>query len=254
MVSARSWQTPGAAHDDIGFRCVIDAAQEITDAELLYRADLWFPHPPVGGAELNMPGLDGADRAYLHRRIVTGAIIEGRELEGLSVALAVLQRQPRDPVAMDLVNRVRSKLVELASSGDASQLALAHQHLHSELRSDSETGQLFDGIDRLLAEMMVHQARGYLKKGEYITARRGLEYSRELDPSNLDAVRLLAEAAPAEGSTRISEIDQREMVWVPGGSFRRGASSADRSAENDEGPAIKVSLPGFWLSQTLKKR
>jgi len=52
------------------------------------------------------------------------------------------------------------------------------------------------------------------------------------------------------GSTQISPVDGKVMVYVPAGTFLMGASVGDSLAENDEIPQRSVKLAGFWIDQT----
>jgi len=49
------------------------------------------------------------------------------------------------------------------------------------------------------------------------------------------------------GSTKISEKDGTEMVYVPAGSFLMGSESSD--AYSDEGPEHEVYLDGYWIDK-----
>lgn len=41
-----------------------------------------------------------------------------------------------------------------------------------------------------------------------------------------------------------------EMRWVPAGTFRMGSEDSEAGRDPDEGPAHRVTLPGFWIGAT----
>ena len=55
---------------------------------------------------------------------------------------------------------------------------------------------------------------------------------------------------PTAGSSRISDLDHMEQVYVPAGAFAMGASQDDKTADADEIPQHKVYLDSFWLDRT----
>ncbi|MBA3533866.1 MAG: SUMF1/EgtB/PvdO family nonheme iron enzyme [Ardenticatenales bacterium] len=52
------------------------------------------------------------------------------------------------------------------------------------------------------------------------------------------------------GSTRLSEIDDMTLVFVPAGEFLRGSVDGDTAAKDDEKPQRTLSLDAFWIDQT----
>jgi formylglycine-generating enzyme required for sulfatase activity len=55
-------------------------------------------------------------------------------------------------------------------------------------------------------------------------------------------------SAPDQGSDKVSSVDGMTQVYVPDGTFQRGGM--DAVAEQDEFPAVKVTLKGFWMDKT----
>lgn len=50
-------------------------------------------------------------------------------------------------------------------------------------------------------------------------------------------------------STQISSADNMELVFIPAGDFMMGASDDDPEAQEDEKPAHKVHLDGYWMDR-----
>ncbi|MBM3150586.1 MAG: hypothetical protein FJZ96_00030 [Chloroflexi bacterium] len=53
----------------------------------------------------------------------------------------------------------------------------------------------------------------------------------------------------AAGSVMWSTLDQRPLVYVPGGTFLMGAAATDPDADPDEHPRHEVLLDAFWIDQ-----
>lgn len=51
------------------------------------------------------------------------------------------------------------------------------------------------------------------------------------------------------GTVWVEPATQMEFVWVPGGLFAMGASLADITRKEDEGPEHEVELDGFWINK-----
>jgi formylglycine-generating enzyme required for sulfatase activity len=64
--------------------------------------------------------------------------------------------------------------------------------------------------------------------------------------------KLSTRATPTLGidSTRVSEKDGMEMVYVPAGEFLMGSTDSDTSASSDEKPQHRVYLDAFWIDRT----
>jgi len=71
----------------------------------------------------------------------------------------------------------------------------------------------------------------------------------ELTPTNTPAPTLTLTLVPTPtlgiGSTKVNEVDNADMVYVPAGEFLMG--SEDPDAENDEDPEHTVYLDAFWI-------
>jgi formylglycine-generating enzyme required for sulfatase activity len=95
------------------------------------------------------------------------------------------------------------------------------------------------------------RARGEeaMRSGRRGQARTALRAALELAPDDPVVPRLLASLDPAAGEVRRWDGDGREMVWVPAGEFRMGASVGDSAAQSDEHPARAVRVEGFWLDR-----
>ena len=64
------------------------------------------------GQAFDHSGLVAEDRRYLERRAVTWLVLEGRAWDALPWALVLLDRDRRDPVALDLLDRLEAQLLE----------------------------------------------------------------------------------------------------------------------------------------------
>lgn len=67
--------------------------------------------------------------------------------------------------------------------------------------------------------------------------------------SNMAAENMIAEAQKLRGARAPSRVDEplvRDMVWVPGGTFRMGSDSH----YPEEAPAHEVTVDGFWMDRT----
>ncbi len=59
------------------------------------------------------------------------------------------------------------------------------------------------------------------------------------------------EGAPKEVTQpQVGEGEKAGMVWIPGGEFIMGASGQDTFARDDEKPAHRVRVSGFWMDET----
>jgi len=60
----------------------------------------------------------------------------------------------------------------------------------------------------------------------------------------------IIQAAPHVVTTSTNPIDGAEMVWVPAGEFTMGSADTDRDVGDDQKPAHKVYLGGYWIYKT----
>jgi len=74
----------------------------------------------------------------------------------------------------------------------------------------------------------------------------------EDQPSSRAAVlsRLGEAASDASPSIVRGEGEMAGMVWIPGGEFSLGATGQDSLARDDEKPAHRVRVSGFWMDET----
>ncbi len=248
-VSSRTWQEPDVTFDDIGFRTVIDGSQDLSDLEVLYRADSWFPLPSGRSQAALVQGLDGADRAYLQRRMVTGAVIDGREIESMQIAVAILRRNPTDLVAVDLLNRVRSRLVENATFGKVAEVERGYRLYKKAVGSETKLQGALVELKKILAEFLRLEGRRLIAKENFDGARRCFEVSLELEPNHTETLGKLSSVLPSAGQIISWPDDGREMAWIPARSFFFGASKDDRRADLDEPPAHAVKVDDFWIDR-----
>jgi len=249
-VSARAWLDPNTFTDDVGFRCVTDAAPAIGPDALLTMARTAFPLAIAPGRELDGTGFDTADRRYLERRALTWVLLEGRPWEALPRAAAILSRDASDPVANDLFDRIEKDLLEAASVGETGRLREALRKLE---RSGSDGKAVAARVGRILQEVIAtlkRTATELERKGDVAGARRCLALALELAPEDTASRDQMKDLIPRAGATRTWEGDGRTMVWIPPCGFLMGRVRGDEEAETDEQPAHTVHLPGFWLDRT----
>ena len=106
------------------------------------------------------------------------------------------------------------------------------------------------------------RADGLLQRGEYTDAGRAFEAVLAADPGNaaamtglnettrresLPAELLVPPSNPAQGQEWRSPVDQREMVWIPGGTFQMGSPATEPDRDDDEVLHTQVIDEGFWL-------
>jgi sulfatase modifying factor 1 len=245
-VSARYWEEPAFAADDLGFRCVL---RESVREDVGSYAQAVFPLPFEKGNELESAALDPGDRRYLERRALTWLMLEGRPVSGLPYAANLLRRDRRDPIAMDLMSRVEDRLLEDARHGDAEGLATVLEPYRRIARADPSLFPRAGVIEERVAALLTEGGTGFLRRGGYDAARRCFELALRLRPGDPQLKRLFASCEPAPGAARVWNGDSREMVWIPGGTFRMGAAGGDPDANVNEYPARRVEVEGFWLDR-----
>ncbi len=248
-VSSRSWFEEDYRADDVGFRCAVDRSSEISDAQVLAAAEGAFPLRSTPGRELAGVELSTEDRRYLERRAVTWLMLEKRPEEAVELAATLLQRDPRDSVALDLLDWVEDEIVEEALAGHVD----AVDRLRSRYLRALATSPRFDRRLGAAEERLVDALRGcgesMYREGNRAQAAACFEKGLEVSPQDptirrgLDALELTA------GDTRIWPKDGRVMVWVPAGAFRFGASPEDRQADINELPSGTRSVRGFWIDR-----
>ncbi len=249
-VSARGWLDPNTFTDDVGFRCVAGAAPRLEPGVLLSMARTAFPLLAAPGKELDGTGFDIADRRYLERRALTWILLEGRPWEALPRAVAILERDPSDPVANEVFDRIERNLLEAAQRGETERLRDPMKRLQKEGGGAEPVASRIQAIERKVTEALKRTARELERKKDTARARRCLALALEFEPEDTASKKLMESLVPHAGATRIWEGDARTMVWVPAGSFLMGRSRGDDEADTDEQPAHTVHIEGFWMDRT----
>jgi formylglycine-generating enzyme required for sulfatase activity len=249
-VSARSWYEEEYRADDLGFRCAMSASSEVSDARVLSIAGRAFPVDIEPGRELYGADLSVEDRRYLERRAITWLVLEERAADAVLHAASLLRRDPRDRVALDLLEWVEQELVDEARAGH---LATVREMRSGYLKAVSGIQRLEHRLqetdDRLLAALRVC-GDGFARSGERETAASCFEEGLRIAPNDAAFRRGLESLVPQPGELRAWAADGKDMAWVPGGTFRFGATEGDRQAATDELPASDFIVGGFWLDRS----
>jgi formylglycine-generating enzyme required for sulfatase activity len=248
-VSARSWFEEGYQGDDLGFRCALDQSSEISDSKVRSIADRIFAVRSTPGSELVGVELSTEDRRYLERRALTWLMLERRAGEAVLHAATVLQRDPRDPVALDLLEWVEDEMIEEALDGDVEALINLRSRYLETVAGSPRFDRRMRATDGLLADALAACGENMLRDGKGERAEECFTAGLAIDPSNARLQRGRDSLEHAAGETRIWSSDGRVMVWVPSGSFRFGASLYDRQIAVDELPAGTRDVAGFWLDR-----
>jgi len=248
-VSARSWFEESYRGDDLGFRCAMDRSSEISDSKVRSIADRVFALQTAPGSELAGVELSAEDRRYLERRALTWLMLERRANEAMVQAATILRRDPRDPVALDLLDWVEGEMVEQALGGNTDSLVqLRSRYLRAMARSPRFERRMRETDERLV-DALGECGAAMARNGERERAEDCFAAGLAIDPSNPRLRRGRDSLEPAAGETRIWPSDGRVVVWVPSGSFRFGASLYDRQIAIDELPAGPRVVAGFWLDR-----
>jgi formylglycine-generating enzyme required for sulfatase activity len=248
-VSARSWFEESYRADDLGFRCALDRSSEISDSKVRSTAEDIFALRSAPGSELVGVELSTEDRRYLERRALTWLMLERRANEAMLQADSILRRDPRDPVALDLLDWVEGEMVEEALAGSVDSLVeLRSRYLRAVARSPRFERRMREADERLV-EALGECGAAMARNGRREQAKRCLNAGLAIDPANPRLRRDRDSLEPAAGETRIWSEDGRVMVWVPSGIFRFGASLHDHQIVVDEHPAGPREVAGFWLDR-----
>jgi len=248
-VSARSWYEEEYRADDLGFRCAMSASSEVSDTRVLSIAVRAFPIDFEPGRELYGADLSTEDRRYLERRAITWLVLEERATDAVLHAASLLQRDPQNRVAIDLLEWVEQELVDEALVGHVATV----RDLRSGYRQAVSGNQrlerrLKETDDRLLTALHVC-GDSFARNGETETAASCFEEGLRIAPNDAGFRRGLESLVPEPGEIRGWAADGKDMAWVPGGSFRFGATEGDRQAATDELPASDFIVEGFWLDR-----
>ncbi len=249
-VSSRTWHEEDYHADDLGFRTAIDVPERITDLELERLVLRSFPIPEITGRSLQNAALTPTDRRYLERRALTWLVLEGRIADALPRVVEMLRQDPRNPATADLLAHLEREMAADIQRGDVFALPEALVEYRTAVGEDSRLRRrLADYEMRLLEQtrVSVHQV---IERGDRTSVTATVELILLLDPGDPALQTLLASSRIAPGTIRVWPRDHKEMVWIPGGSLRMGASPDDSQAAYDEHPPRSVEVDGFWLDRT----
>ena len=248
-VSSRTWQDDDYVADDVGMRCVVDAATSSPSAvvgELANR--VWpvrsDPSRPLAGADL-----DTQDRMYLERRAMTWLVLEARYDLAFPRATALLADGIAVDVARDVFERAERRMLELAAEGRTDELLpvlLVYRDVAGAGREMDERRRRF--LQRVI-RILRAAGQQLLDSGDLDGAGRHFRLALRLAPDDALLERSYRRTRPRPGSVIVWPEDDREMVWIPAGEQRVGASVGDPDAEANEHPARLVRLEGFWLDR-----
>jgi len=249
-VSARSWYEEGYRADDLGFRCAMSDSSEVSDARVLSIAGRAFPVDIEPGRELYGADLSIEDRRYLERRAITWLVLEERAADAVLQVASLLRRDPRDRVAIDLLEWVEQELVDEAQAGHLTTVReLRTGYLEAVSGIQRLEPRLQETNDRLLAALRVC-GESFARRGERDTAASCFEEGLRIAPNDAAFRRGLESLVPKPGELRTWAADGKDMAWVPSGTFRFGATEGDRQAATDELPASDFIVGGFWLDRS----
>jgi formylglycine-generating enzyme required for sulfatase activity len=248
-VSVRSWFDESYSADDVGFRCVMPAAEERSDAEVLAIAVRSFAAAPDPGRELEGAALSAEDRRYLERRAVTWLMLENRVGDAVLQAASLLRREQRDTVALDLLDRVEGELLAAARLGDIGSVDAILSGLEQAAAVNSRYLRRRLEIAPRVADTLFACGQRAADEGDRARAAACFEAGLELEPANGRWRRSLTSLVPRTGELRETPADGRTMVWVPTGSCRFGASEGDRLAVPAEFPPSELTVRGFWIDR-----
>jgi formylglycine-generating enzyme required for sulfatase activity len=248
-VSSRTWHEEDYFADDLGFRTAVDVPERVTDLELGRVVQRSFPIPEITGRSLQDAELTATDRRYLERRALTWLVLEGRIADALPRVVEMVRQDPRNPVTVDLLAQLEREMATDIQRGDLFALPEALLEYRTAVGEDSGLRRrLADHELRLLEQMRVNAHR-VIEGGDRTTVTATVELVLLLDPGDPVLQTLLASSRIVPGTIRVWPRDHKEMVWIPDGSFRMGASPDDRQAAYDEHPPHTVEVDGFWLDR-----
>jgi len=248
-VSARDWRDEHYRADDLGLRGVVDPPGEIPTPELVELATRLFPGGSGSPRALEGSALATADRRYLERRALTWLVLENRLGEALDQAGVLLARSARDPVVAAFLDRFERDLLVEIEVGDVQEAALWVDRFRSSAEEFPDLGRRYRSRRAEILDALKARAGEAMRSDRLGQAQIALRAALDLEPDDPVLPRLLAATVPSAGDVRQWDGDGREMVWIPSGTFRMGASAGDPAAQNDEHPARSVQVEGFWLDR-----
>jgi formylglycine-generating enzyme required for sulfatase activity len=248
-VSSRSWYDEGYAADDVGFRCAVRASEEIDDSRVLALAERSFRVSAEPGRELARAALSPEDRRYLERRAITWLLLEERLSDAVLQAVSLLSREPRDPVALDLIDRVEAEMTAAARVGDLDLFQALLTGFNRAAALEPRIARRRGGAVRAISEALLDCGETAERRGDRVLAAACYEAGARVSPTDERWRSLATSLGNTAGGVRTTATDGREMVWVPGGSYRVGASEGDRQAATFEYPPNVVTVRGFWIDR-----
>ncbi len=248
-VSVRSWFDESYRADDVGLRCVASPGREIDDAEVVATAGRLFPARAQPGRELAGARLTPEDRRYLEQRSLTWLVLEKRVGEAVLQAEVMLRRDPRDETALELLDLVEAELSEEAQAGNLEAVEELHVSFSRALGVDPRLGARLEAANQRLLKSLRKCGERFSRDGDVARAKRCIEHGMRLAVNDPELQRALVSLEPSPGQVRQWRRDEREMAWVPSGSYQRGASEGDRQAAPDEFPVRSLSVDGFWMDR-----
>jgi len=249
-VSSRTWQEDGYAADDVGLRCVMDAVVAVDPVDVGVIAQRVWPAIAGSVRPLVDADLDGEDRTYLERRSLTWLLFEERYDQALPRAIALLEDGRATDVAEDLLARVEQLILDLLDEGRIEEL---ERPLLAYRDATQDRAVVADRSRRLLqraTRALRADGQRLLDEGTPSSAAGRFRLALAVSPGDPLLARSLGRTRPRAGHVTRWLGDGREMVWVPGGDVRIGASLGDTEAEGDEHPARVVAVDGFWMDRT----
>jgi formylglycine-generating enzyme required for sulfatase activity len=249
-VSARSWFDEDYSGDDLGFRSAIEPASRVNSVTLLARARRVFAVRVRPGHELDDAELSSQDRRYLERRALTWLLLEERTVDAVSLAAALLKREPRDPVALDFLDQVEETLREEIRAGNLETVERVRAAYYLAAQGDRRLEQRFGALDGLLLEDLKAEGEARIRNRDRDGAISFFKLAMEFAPDDSGIQRRIDSLGHRPGDLLQWEPDQKVMVWIPGGTYRLGASDGDLQAGIDEVPGIDVAIDGFWIDRT----
>jgi formylglycine-generating enzyme required for sulfatase activity len=222
---------------------------EIDDLSVSEAARRAFPVRWAPGRELDGARLSAEDRRYLERRSLTWLVLEERVSEAVQRAALMLRRDPDDGTALDLLDQVERDLARAAVAGDLEVFGRLEARFGAAGNADPQVARRLNALQASVVSSLRTCSRRFDSSGDREVARGCLEQAVRLAPTRADLRRELQALAPRPGATRTWPRDGRDMVWVPAGRFRRGASDGDRQASPHEFPVREIEVRGFWMDR-----
>lgn len=180
-VSARTWQEPTHVADDVGFRCAVGPTGGLDEQRLLAIAVRVFPLLGEEGRAFDGSALVAEDRRYLERRAVTWMVLEGRAWDALPWALSLLKRDRRDPVALGLLGRLETQLLDGVEAEPPDRLKEWVDRYRSATFSGDWLAARRSGVEKELSRRLQAKGRERLQRGDPRAAAAYFRTALDLD-------------------------------------------------------------------------